>query len=292
MERMIHRMLTTSIIPQRYATTHLTVFTFRAGQHWSRAVLCDDMQASLQPSEAVVPSYPWRCTIVVFQCAKYTRYTRCTRDRGFPHQMWRGSHQRRKPPLIQKQLFRHFLATIDTSSLFIMLRHHHHHHHHHAEASSTSSKYLPSSHFFATFPCRAILWFLLSKPASSFWALFPWPNSSDTGTSTFFRHQSFPVEVLFFRDQIFPFPVRYFFWTKFVRLLVPVLFSGPNFSVTGPGTFFRDQIFPAPGPVPSKKEQNSRGREFSGPGCHTLVGTLLHCTWKTLWSNIYFFWWL
>ena len=261
MERMIHRMLTTSIIPQRYATTHLTVFTFRAGQHWSRAVLCDDMQASLQPSEAVVPSYPWRCTIVVFQCAKYTRYTRCTRDRGFPHQMWRGSHQRRKPPLIQKQLFRHFLATIDTSSLCIMLRLHHHHHHHHAEASSTSSKYPPSSHVFATFPCRAILWFLLSKPASSFWALFPWPNSSDTGTSTFFRHQSFPVEVLFFRDQIFPFPVRYFFLdkicpftgscsffkTKFFRYRSRYFFSGPNFSRTGTSTIQKGAKFPGPG---------------------------------------------
>ena len=107
---------------------------------------------------------------------------------------------------------------------------------------------------------------------------FPTPKFS--GRGTFFPGPNFSVSG----------PIL--FWTKFVRLLVPVLFSGPNFSVTGPGTFFRDQIFPAPGPVPSKKEQNSRGREFSGPGCHTLVGKLLQCIWKTLWSNIYFFWWL
>merc|ERR1719400_676103 len=82
---------------------------------------------------------------------------------------------------------------------------------------------------------------------------------SGTGTGTFFRDQFFPV----------PGPVL-FSGTKCFRYRDRYSFPGPNFSGTGPGTFFRDQIFPVPVPVPSKKEQNSRDREFPGPGCHTL----------------------
>ena len=259
MEQMIHRMLTTSIIPQRYATTHLTVFTFRAGQHWSRAVLCDDMQASLQPSEAVVPSYPWRCTIVVFQCA---RYTRCTRDRGFPHQMWRGSHQRRKPPLIQKQLFRHFLATIDTSSLCV----------HHVEASSSSSssscwgiidvikisaiqslfRNISLSSNIVVLVIKAGIIILGTFSVAKFFRyryqyFFPTPKFS--GRGTFFPGPNFSVSgPILFLDQICPFTGSCsFFRTKFFRYRSRYFFSGPNFSRTGTSTIQKGVKFPGPG---------------------------------------------
>ena len=110
---------------------------------------------------------------------------------------------------------------------------------------------------------------------------------SGTGTGTFFRDQFFPVlgPVLFpgpifsgtgtgtfLRDQIFPVPGPVLFsGTKFFRYRYRYFFPGPNFSGTGTGTFFRDHFFPIPVPVPSKKEQNSRDREFPGPGCHTLL---------------------
>ena len=89
--------------------------------------------------------------------------------------------------------------------------------------------------------------------------IFRGPIFSGTGTDTFFRDQIFPIPgpVLFSGTYFFRYRYRYFF-------------PGPNFSGTGTGTFFRDQFFPVPVPVPSKKEQNSRDREFPGPGCHTL----------------------
>ena len=75
---------------------------------------------------------------------------------------------------------------------------------------------------------------------------FPGPIFSGTGTGTFFRDQIFsvPVPVLFSGTKFFRYRYRYFF-------------PGPIFSGTGTST--------------SKKEQNSRDREFPGPGCHTLL---------------------
>ena len=90
-----------------------------------------------------------------------------------------------------------------------------------------------------------------------------------------YNNREFPG-ILRYRDQFFPIPVPILFsGTNFFRYRDRYFFPGPNFSGTGTGTFFRDQIFPVPVPVPSKKEQNSRDREFPGPGCHTLASACM-----------------
>ena len=125
---------------------------------------------------------------------------------------------------------------------------------------------------------------------------FPGPNFCGTGTGTFFgtkffryRYRYFFLGLIFsgtgtgtfFRDQFFPVPGPVLFsGTKFFRYRYRYFFPGPNFSGTGTGTFFRDQFFPVPVPVPSKKEQNSRDREFPGPGCHTLIAGQKCCSFN------------
>ena len=76
--------------------------------------------------------------------------------------------------------------------------------------------------------------------------LFPVPNFSDTGSDTFFRYQIFPI----------PIPVL-FSGTKFFRYRYRYFFPVPNFSDTGSDT--------------TKKNENSRFREFPVPVLHTLM---------------------
>merc|ERR1711953_624136 len=86
------------------------------------------------------------------------------------------------------------------------------------------------------------------------------------GTKNFFRY----------RDQFFPVPG-------------PVLFSGTNFFRYRDRYFFPGPIFSGTGTGTSKKEQNSRDREFPGPGCHTLVSDVGNLTKLRLGTGILHF---